>query len=180
VLVGLVDDLLDLSHIQAGELPLRLVPCYLAALVAQAVEERRALDPTRTIEMQTPSGPAPVSADVERLTQVVDHYLDNALKYSTPERPVTVEVTVDGAMARLWVRDAGPGIPAADQERIWDRFYQVEGVGHRSGSSVGLGLGLYLSRRIVERHGGRVGVESAPGTGATFWAELPLASGAGL
>lgn len=175
VLAGLVDDLLDLSRMQAGQLPLRLTPCDLAELVAQTVEERRALDPTRAIELETAPGTIPVSADVERLAQVVDHYLDNALKYSTVERPVAVGVTVDGAVARLWVRDAGPGVPAADQERIWERFYQVEGVGHRSGSSVGLGLGLYLSRSIVERHGGRVGVESAPGSGATFWVELPLA-----
>jgi signal transduction histidine kinase len=180
VLAALVDDLLDLSRIQAGGLPLRLIPCDVAALVAQTVEERRALDPTRTIEVQTPPGPVPVNADVERLAQVVDHYLDNALKYSTPDQPVTVGVTVGSTAARLWVRDAGLGVPAADQGRIWDRFYQAEGVGHRSGSSVGLGLGLYLSRSIVERHGGRVGVESVPGMGATFWAELPLASGAGL
>jgi signal transduction histidine kinase len=105
---------------------------------------------------------------------VVDHYLDNALKYSAEDRPVVAGVEVVGAAARVWVRDMGPGVPPAEQERIWDRFYRPEGVEHRSGSSVGLGLGLYISRTIVERHGGRVGVEDAPGGGAIFWFSLPL------
>lgn len=74
------------------------------------------------------------------------------------------------------MRDEGPGIPAAEQERIWERFYRVEGNGHRSSSSVGLGLGLYISRSIVERHHGQVGVESRPDAGATFWLTLPLAT----
>jgi signal transduction histidine kinase len=176
VLAGLVDELLDLSRIEAGHLPLRLAPCDLAALVTQTVEERCALDPTRSIVLERPPAAVWVSGDAERLAQVVDHYVDNALKYSTVEQPVTVgiEAAADGATARVWVRDAGPGIPAADQERIWDRFYQVEGTGHRSGSSTGLGLGLFLSRTIIERHGGQVGVESGSGAGATVWFRLPL------
>jgi signal transduction histidine kinase len=176
VLAGLVDDLLDLSRIEAGHLPLRLAPCDLVALVMQTVEERRALDPTRAIELETLPAPVWVRADAERLAQVIDHYLDNALKYSAVEQPVTVGVALDGAQARIWVRDRGPGVPVADHERVWERFYQVAGLGHSSGSSVGLGLGLYISRTIVERHGGQVGIESAPGAGATFWAALPLSA----
>lgn len=76
----------------------------------------------------------------------------------------------------MWVRDEGPGLPPGEQERIWDRFYRVAGIEHRHGSSMGLGLGLYISRTIVERHGGQVGVESVPDEGATFWFTLPLSS----
>lgn len=179
VLAGLVDEVLDLSRIQAGYLPLQLAPCDLAALVTQAVEERCARDPTRSIVLERPPAAVWVSGDAERLAQVVDHYLDNALKYSAVEQSVTagIDVAADGTTARVWVRDAGPGIPAADQERIWERFYQVEGTGHRSGSSVGLGLGLFLSRTIIERHGGQVGVESGSGAGATVWFRLPCAPG---
>jgi signal transduction histidine kinase len=87
-----------------------------------------------------------------------------------------VGVAVEGGQARVWVRDAGPGIAAAEREHVWERFYQVVGAGYRRGSSLGLGLGLglYLSRTIVERHGGQVGLESAPGSGTTVWFRLPL------
>jgi signal transduction histidine kinase len=73
------------------------------------------------------------------------------------------------------VRDEGLGIPTSELDRIWNRFYRVAGVRHQSGSQVGLGLGLYISRDIVERHGGQVGVQSTLGAGAMFWFTLPLA-----
>jgi signal transduction histidine kinase len=76
------------------------------------------------------------------------------------------------------VGDSGPGVPLAEQNQVWQRFYQVYGVGHQTGSSVGLGLGLYLSRSIVERHGGEVGVENRPNGGAMFWFRLPAAAAA--
>ncbi len=172
----LVDDLLDMSRIQADHLQLRLDRYDLAAVVRDAVDERRQLDPTRAIRLELPAeSPIPMRADGERIGQVVLNYLTNALKYAPPERSIDVGVRVEGAEARVWVRDEGPGLSDADQRHIWDRFYRVKGVEHQSGSSVGLGLGLYISKTIVERHGGRVGVESAPGAGATFWFTLPLA-----
>jgi signal transduction histidine kinase len=75
---------------------------------------------------------------------------------------------------RVWVRDQGPGIPFEAQEHIWERFHRVAGIPVQSGSGVGLGLGLYICKMIVERHGGQVGVQSAPGAGSTFWFLLPL------
>jgi signal transduction histidine kinase len=115
-----------------------------------------------------------VLADVDRIGQVMTNYLTNALKYSADDKRVTVGLEVDGAMARVSVHDAGPGIPAAEQERIWERFYRVPGIEHRSGSGIGLGMGLYISRTIVGRHHGHVGVKSHPGSGSTFWFTLPL------
>ncbi|MDQ2830918.1 MAG: sensor histidine kinase, partial [Chloroflexota bacterium] len=100
--------------------------------------------------------------------------ISNALRYSPPDRSITVGLRVDEAEARVWVRDEGPGLSPDEQGRVWDRFYRVAGVEHRYGSSVGLGLGLHISRTIIAQHGGQVGVESVAGAGATFWFSLPL------
>ena len=91
------------------------------------------------------------------------------------DRPVDVQLNKEEKMVRVLVRDEGPGLTPSEQERIWERFYQVEGIKRQRGSSVGLGLGLYICREIVEQHQGGVGVESIKGKGSTFWFTLPLA-----
>jgi signal transduction histidine kinase len=78
-------------------------------------------------------------------------------------------------VARVLVRDSGPGLAPDQRERVWERFHRAPDVLVQSGSGIGLGLGLYISRTIIERHDGQVGVESAPGEGSTFWFTLPLA-----
>jgi signal transduction histidine kinase len=113
-------------------------------------------------------------ADPDRIGQVVTNYLTNALKYSIAAMPVDVHLTVEQGLARVAVRDRGPGLPLEEQQRLWQRFYRVAGINVRSGSGVGLGLGLYICRSIIERHYGEVGVQSAPGQGSTFWFTLPL------
>lgn len=171
----LVNDLLDVSRIQAGKLELRIVPANLAAIVGEAIEEQRQLAPSRVIHFQTASAQSVmVSVDTERISQVVTNYLTNALKYSREEQPVTVGVQVEGQQARVWVRDEGPGIPLSEQAQVWERFHRVPGIEVQCGSGVGLGLGLHISQEIIERHHGQVGVESAPGHGSTFWFSLPL------
>src|SRR5262249_30209401 len=95
--------------------------------------------------------------------------------FSRPESPIAISVDVEGEEARVAVRDQGVGIPAEKLGLIWERFYRAEGIAHQSGSQVGLGLGLYISRDIVERHGGHVAARSAAGAGSTFWFTLPLA-----
>lgn len=170
----LADDLLDVSRIQRGDLDLRPAPCDLAALVSDIVAGMRTAFPSRTITLETSSRPLKVLADADRIGQVVTNYLSNALKYSTEDESVAVRLRADDAAARLEVRDHGPGLPPEEHERIWERFYRAEGIAHRYGSGVGLGLGLYICKTIVERHGGRVGLDSAPGAGSTFWFELPL------
>lgn len=174
----LVDDLLDVSRVQNGKLELRPALNDLAAIVRDAVTEQQLVWPTRTISLQLPAeASAPVLADADRTGQVVTNYLTNALKYSPTERPVEVTLRVEGAVARLLVRDEGPGLPPDEHARIWERFHRVEGINVQSGTGIGLGLGLHISRVIVERQGGHVGLESAPGKGSTFWFTLPLAQG---
>jgi signal transduction histidine kinase len=117
----------------------------------------------------------PIVADAERIGQVVTNYLINALKYSREDRLVEVGMDIDKQQARVWVRDHGPGIPAEEQGRVWERFHRAAGIEVQSGSGVGLGLGLHISKTIIQEHQGQVGVESTPGVGSTFWFTLPLA-----
>jgi PAS domain S-box-containing protein len=171
----LVGDLLDASRLRAGrQLELRRERVDLAALVGDLIEEQRLANPEREITSALDPGPLPVFADPDRVAHVLFNYLSNALKYSAEDRPVSIWLHVRGRVAKVSVRDHGLGLPPGEQGRIWKRFYRVESNQEQSGSSVGLGLGLHISRTIIERHGGQVGVRSAPGKGATFWFTLPL------
>jgi signal transduction histidine kinase len=170
----LVGDLLDVSRLRAGRLELRCERMDLAELVRDLLEEQRLANPEREITSALDPGPLPVLADPDRVAQVLFNYLSNALKYSEEDRPVSVWLHVRGRVAKVSVRDRGLGLPPEEQGRIWKRFYRVASIKEQSGSSVGLGLGLFLCRQIIEQHSGQVGVRSAPGKGATFWFTLPL------
>ncbi len=174
----LVDELLDVSRIQANKLELRAASHNLMTIVREAIEQQHQITPQRIIILQLPiQQDMRVNVDADRIGQVIMNYTSNALKYSDPEQPIKVSVEVDREehRVRVGVHDRGPGLPLTEQERIWDRFYRVEGVEVQSGMSIGLGLGLHICKRIVERHAGQVGVESSPGQGSTFWFTLPLA-----
>ncbi len=171
----LINDLLDVSRIQENRLKFDIEPVDLVSIVRDAVQEQRQVSYPRQIALELPAeGPVQVMADMDRIEQVVTNYLTNALKYSETERPVDVRLEVDGQVARVSVRDEGPGLSIEDQARVWERFYRVPGIEVQKGSEVGLGLGLHISRTIIEQHGAQVGVESTPGRGSTFWFTLPL------
>src|SRR6266705_4260459 len=122
----LVSDLLDASRVQAQTLRLLLAPCNLVNIVQEAVEDQRQIDPSRTLYAQFPNQKEVlVHADADRLIQVVMNYLTNALKYSPPDQPVEVCLTVQGTEACVSVRDKGPGLALEEQERVWERFYRV-------------------------------------------------------
>jgi signal transduction histidine kinase len=122
------------------------------------------------VTVEPPPGPLAVSIDETRIHQVVLNLLENAARYSPDGAPIDVAVSSPHpAAVRVTVRDRGPGIAAAEQQRIFERFVRgaaAEGKG-------GLGIGLYLCRTIIERHGGAIGVDSTVGDGAAFWIDLP-------
>lgn len=175
----LVDDLLDVSRAQAGRLELIPGRCDLRTLVHETLREQQKVWPARAIHLSmNEEEPLPLEADADRVMQVISNYLTNALKYSEPEQPISVNVERQGREAYLAVCDQGPGLPAEEQASIWERFHRAPGVEVRSSShssQAGLGLGLYISRTIIEGQGGAVGVQSRPGEGSTFWFRLPLA-----
>jgi signal transduction histidine kinase len=174
----LVGDLLDATRVREGRLGLRLCRVDLAQLLRDTVEEHRQTHAGRDVQLSVEAQePIVVMVDPDRIAQVVSNLLGNALKYSLADRAISVTLGVAGDQARVAVRDRGIGIGAGALDRVWDRFYRAAGVTHQTGSQVGLGLGLYISRDIVERHGGRVGARSTPGKGSTFWFTVPLARG---
>jgi signal transduction histidine kinase len=171
----LVDDLVDISRIQAGKLELRPSPANLVTIVRNVVEEQQQVAPERVIGLQCPDDlSVSIYADAGRIEQVVTNYLTNALKYSPADQPVDVGVEVEPEQVRVWVRDHGPGLPLEEQEHIWERFHRGKDIQVQTGAGVGLGLGLYISRMIIARHQGQIGVESTPGQGSTFWFTLPV------
>jgi signal transduction histidine kinase len=114
--------------------------------------------------------------DVERVSQVLLNLLSNAHKYSPKDTPIVVTVKRVGTMGVINVQDRGTGIPPEQLEHIFERFYRVPGIAVQSGSSIGVGLGLYIAQKIMVLHEGHIEVASSPGEGSTFSLLLPLAS----
>jgi predicted ATPase/signal transduction histidine kinase len=168
-LMRLVGDLLGVSRIETGRLALRTGEVELGSLVREVVE-RFEPDLARAGCAITVRASTPVHGrwDGSRLDQVVTNLVSNAMKFG-PGKPIEIALGTERGVARLVVVDRGIGIAAARLGRIFDRFERAAPVEHYGG----LGLGLYISRRIVEAHGGSLRVESTPGAGSTFTVELP-------
>jgi signal transduction histidine kinase len=172
-LLQLVNDVLDLSRVEAGKLELRPQRISVALLVAEACDSMAAVAAEKCLRIE-PRIPAQLDAVVDpgRLKQIIYNYLSNALKFSEEGGSVTVEVKPEGSGEfRVEVTDTGMGISDADQERLFTNFHQLDcGKAKRF---QGTGLGLSLTKRIVEAQGGKVGVRSEVGKGSTFFAVLP-------
>jgi signal transduction histidine kinase len=166
----LVDELLDVSRIRTGRLALTLQPCDLVALIRTAIA-RVAPQRAGAIRLHAPEQLV-VDGDSSRLLQVLTNLIDNAAKYSDAHAAIDVTALGDGGWATVAVRDRGIGIPQEALERVFERFYRAENAAAQAG---GLGLGLYICREIVERHGGMLTASSAPGEGSLFTLRLPLA-----
>lgn len=166
-LTHLVDSLLVLSRADAGPLKLDSSAVHLAELVREAAGDLSVLaeDKNLTVSIDADESMA-VSADQMILRHAVLNLLDNAIKYSPEGGAIQIVVQRDDAIARISIRDNGPGIPQADHERIFDRFYRVDKA--RSRELGGVGLGLSIATWAVEAHGGRIELQSEPGKGSTF------------
>ncbi len=173
----LVEELLEVSRLEMHKFELSLQRENLVTIVQEAVANQQQAARARQIELVLPHDEmVPVIADAGRIGQALTNYLTNALKYAPVDRVVSVCLEITGTVARVSVRDEGPGLTPEEQQRVWERFYQVAAPGHQ-GPEGGLGLGLAITKVIVEQHHGQVGVESAPGRGSTFWFTVPLADG---
>ena len=170
----LVSDLLDVSRIYADKLELRIQQCDITEIVHRTVADQSSIAAPRSIHLETVAYSIYVMADADRLEQVLNNYLSNALKYSENTQPVNVCLEQTEDSVRVSVRDTGPGLTPVQQQHIWERFYRVDGITVKTGSGVGLGLGLHICRTLIERQGGRVGVESTHSKGSTFWFSLPI------
>ncbi|MFD5697020.1 sensor histidine kinase [Streptomyces lasiicapitis] len=169
----LLDDLLLLARLDAAEVdaPLRLERCDLSDLVRQSADAFRAAHPAHPLTLEAGSRPLPLSLDPVRIRQVLDNLLTNAAIHTPKGTGVSVTVNGTPTAARVSVADTGPGVPAPDQRRIFDRFYRVDkarGREHGGGS----GLGLAVARSLASAHGGTLTLHSEPGSTA-FVLELP-------
>jgi PAS domain S-box-containing protein len=175
-LAALINDLLDASRIEAGRLALHFEPTRLDAIIERVLTVMDAERGQHRIDYSHPPEAVRIRGDPYRLEQVIANLLENALKYSSADSTVRVTLGVRGDFALLSVADEGIGIPRDQQEQLFERYFRARNVSVTSYG--GLGLGLYISRDIVERHGGRIWVESEVGRGATFHVALPLLSAA--
>jgi len=170
-LEGLVGDLVDVRRIEEGRLELEAEPFDLGVLVEEQVRIFSGRSERHTIKLDPASGELVVRADRNRLAQVIANLLANAVKYSPDGGLVEVEAAIRNGDVRVSVRDHGIGIPQADRPRIFTKFFRGSAGG---GGIGGMGLGLAVSREIVEAHGGRMGFESEVGRGSVFWFELKV------
>ncbi len=178
LLARLVEDLRNLALAEAGRLPLDRQPTDLAELVQRVIVGFHPAAEARSIDMTLlPAGPLPpADLDPQRIEQVLVNLLSNALRHTPNSGRIAVEISPAGP-DRLTARvtDSGPGIPAADLLRVFERFYRVDKGRARGQDGDGTGLGLAVARSIVEAHGGKIGVESELGQGASFWFTVPTA-----
>jgi signal transduction histidine kinase len=168
-LAALLNDFLDAQRVDEGRLDLVFEPIDLAVLLRKQAQLFVGQSDRHAIRVSVPSS-LPVRGDPNRLAQVVANLLSNAIKYSPAGGHIDVSARHDDGVVHVDVRDEGLGIPRTEQARVFTKFFRGEAVATGIG---GTGLGLALSREIVEAHHGRIGFTSEPGTGSTFWLELP-------
>ncbi len=179
-LVELTDDLLDVARLQAGRLELRLEPYDLLALARRVIKRLQVISDRHTLVLRSDADYVVALVDVPRMEQVLTNLVNNAIKYSPDggEVAVTLREDTELGVAEVCVRDHGIGIPPAQQALMFGRFARADNA-HDRGIK-GTGLGLYLSRELVERHGGRIWFESTEGEGSSFYFTVPLAPETGF
>jgi signal transduction histidine kinase len=170
----LVSELLDAQRLEMGAEVMDLEPVDLRAVVESV--RRRYHDQGIDLKVTVPADAAIGSIDGPRFEQVIDNLVENAIKYTSSGMLPEVELAVESGEARIVVTDHGVGVPEDERDRIFDRFYRATNV--QGTTETGIGLGLYICRRIVEAHAGRIWVEPAPGGGSTFTVVIPVADAA--
>jgi len=168
----LIEDLLTISELESGRVRLNLEPVALPGLVEKVFGDFRSRANTRGVTLRCEAPNLTVRADAGRLEQVLGNLVDNAIKYGRSEGSVTVSASaIANGQTEVSVCDDGPGIAAAAIDRVFERFYRVDKA--RSREQGGTGLGLAIVKHIVQSHGGKVWVKSAPGNSTTFFFTVP-------
>ena len=170
----LVTELLDAQRLEMGAEVMDLEPIDLRTVLESV--RRRYHDQGIDLKVTVPGDAAIGSIDEPRFEQVIDNLVENAIKYTSSGMLPEVELAVDEGEARILVTDHGVGVPEDERDRIFDRFYRATNV--QGTTETGIGLGLYICRRIVEAHAGRIWVEPAAGGGSTFAVVIPVADAA--
>jgi PAS domain S-box-containing protein len=171
----LVQDVLNASRLESGEVSLQPEPISVQPVVQRVVEQTRARVATRPTYLPDKPGLPMVFADRDWVVEILVNLLDNADKYSPPGEEVALEVRAEQTEVTISIRDRGPGLPAEDVERVFDKFYRTDS--SDSQVAYGYGLGLYVCRRLVEAQGGRIWAENHPDGGAVFSFSLPVWQG---
>lgn len=171
----LVNDLLSISYIETGTLTLHCRCCNVGDLCRSLVDEFQAgVNPSPIMHIDIADDTIEAYIDAERISQVILNLFANARKYSPARSPIYVSLQRRDDHCIISIRDEGVGIPPEELPQIFERFYRVPSIEVQTGSSVGFGLGLYISQQIIEQHGGKIEVESMPGSGSIFSVTLPL------
>ena len=171
-MMGLIAELLDVSRIETKRLHIHLQPVLWLEFLERRAAGFRVQNPEREIRLRSEIDGHTLNVDLDRMRQVVDNLLSNALKYSPDGSPIDVEVVARDGEMHTAVIDHGIGIPQDEIPRLFDRFHRARNVSSRYYG--GLGLGLYIAHAIVEAHGGSITVESSEGAGSRFLLRLPL------
>jgi signal transduction histidine kinase len=172
----LVSQLLDLSRLESGVVPLRREPLDAASVLDAVAAEARLHAPGREVAVTVAPGDLTLVADADRVHQVLANLTANALQHGPPDRPVRLAAAPEGDSVVLTVADEGPGVSTADAERIFERFYRADPA--RPGDGGGAGLGLAIARWIVELHHGQIRADSNHPAGCTMVVRLPAQNGA--
>jgi signal transduction histidine kinase len=173
-LTQITEEVLIASRLERGELPVERERVDVAELAGEAVEHMRSrLPEATTLELEVAPSLPQASADRDRLQQVLVNLVDNAIRYSPEGGQVTLALAGEPDAVRISVSDPGLGIPLAEQERVFEKFYRLDTQLTRAGG--GTGLGLYITRELVRRMGGTIALDSEPGVGSTFTVKLPRA-----
>jgi signal transduction histidine kinase len=175
-LTYLANDVLDISRMASGQLQLNIEAVDLREMIEQACAELQILGNSKRIQtwVTLPSPPVAVRADAHRLRQILTNLLSNAYKYASEDTVVTVQVSRHDQVAQIDVIDQGMGISEADQSQLFTMFFRAAAV--RNSKVRGAGLGLYITRMLLELQNGQIEVKSCPGKGSTFSCRLPLAA----
>ena len=171
----LVENVLDMSRIEAGVLRIHPEPAPLAPVIEDALTTLQPKLAGREVDVHLPDALPDVVIDAGRVRQVISNLIDNAAKYSPPGARIDISVAVDDGHVTVGVHDRGPGIAPEHAQKIFDRFYRIDDA--RIRTTGGIGLGLAISRALIEAHGGRLWLESQVGQGTTFYFSLPIAPG---